>query len=107
MANSTVDVLRTLPARPLRLDERELVVEWLAAAGDVALAYVSERRSDDPAMYRRVVIARDADGGPTYLIHTSFNMDTWILLHVSPELEGHRFDSLRDALNSIRPVLLQ
>ena len=107
MAAGTVDVLRTLPPRPLRLDERELVVEWLAAAGDVALAYVSERRTDDPAIYRRIVIIKDAYNGPTYFIHTPSNMDTRILLHVSPELEGHRFDSLRDALNSIRPVLLQ
>jgi hypothetical protein len=69
MAAGTVDVLRTLPPRPLRLDEQELVVEWLAAAGDVALAYVSERRTDDPAIYRRIVIIKDADSGPTYLIH--------------------------------------
>ena len=105
MANRTVDVLRTLPPRPLGQGERQLVAEWLAAAGDVALAYVSERRSDDPAIYRRVVVAMEADCVPTYLIHTPTNMDIWVLLHVSPDFEGRCFDSLRDALNFIRPVL--
>lgn len=100
-----VDVLQTLPPRPLRLDEQALVAEWLAAAGDIARAYVSQRRSDDPAIYRRIVIVEDANSGPTYLIHTPSGMDIWILLYVSPELGGCRFDSLRDALNFVRPVL--
>ena len=105
MANSTIDVLRTLPPRPLGPGERQLLATWLAVAGDVALAYVSERRSDDPAIYRRIVIAMEADCVPTYLIHTPTNMDIWVLMHVSPEFEGRSFDSLRDALNFIRPVL--
>ena len=105
MANSTVDVLRTLPPRPLGPGERQLLATWLAAAGDVALAYVSERRSDDPAIYRRIVIAMEPSGDPTFLIHTPADIDIWVLLHVSPEFEGRCFDSLRDALNFIRPVL--
>jgi hypothetical protein len=38
------DMIRDLPARLLAPDERTLVAEWLAGAGDIAEAYVSNRR---------------------------------------------------------------
>jgi hypothetical protein len=101
----TVDVLQTLPPRHLRPDERETLAEWLAAAGDVASAYFSGRERDDPAIYRRIVIIEDMNSGPTYLIHASANLDIWIVLHVGSSSEAQSFDSLRDALNFIRPVL--
>ena len=41
------DMIRHLPARLLAPDERTLVAEWLAGAGDIAEAYVSDRRGDD------------------------------------------------------------
>jgi hypothetical protein len=107
MAHRTVDVLRTLPPRPLRPDERELLDAWLAAAGDVVSAYVSERRSDDPAMYRRIVIFEDLRLGPSYLIHSPTIADAWITLNVGQASPAQSFASLREALNSVRPVLLE
>src|SRR5579863_4449744 len=106
MTNRTIDVLRTLPPRPLRPDERELLDAWLAAAGDVVSAYVCERRSDDPALYRRIVIFEDLRLGPSYLIHTPTFVDAWITLNVRQASATQSFGSLREALNSVRPVLL-
>ena len=105
MADRTADVLRTLPPRLLRADERKLLADWLSAAGDIASAYFCERLSDDPAMYRRIVIFEDANLGPSYLIHTPTSVDTWITLSVRHAPEVRFFDSLRDALNFVRPVL--
>lgn len=106
MTSRIVDVLQTLPPRYLRLDERELVTEWLAAAGDVALAYVSDRRSDDPAIYRRIVIIERASSGPSYLIHAPASVDAWIVMRVGADQEANVCASLREALDSIRPSLL-
>jgi hypothetical protein len=105
MADGNLDVLQTLPARHLRPDERKVVVEWLAAAGDIALAYLSQRQSDDPAICGRVAIIEEADSGASYLIHAPANEDIWIVLHIGPPLEVQRFASLQDALNFVRPVL--
>jgi hypothetical protein len=105
MADRTVEVLQTLPPRLLRSDERNLVADWLSAAGNVASAYVSERRSDDPALYRRIVITEDVRLGPSYLIHTPTSVDAWITMDVRQPTEARSFSTLRDALNSIRPVL--
>lgn len=105
MPDRTVDVLRTLPPRPLRPDERKLVAEWLSAAGDIAAAYVSERQSDDPALYRRIVISESGRSGPSFLIHAPTSVDAWITLNVRRPSEARSFSSLRDALNSVRPVL--
>jgi hypothetical protein len=104
MSQST-DVLRTLPARPLRPEERKVVAEWLAVAGDAASAYVAERVDDDPAIYRRIVISLQKDGWPTHLIHTRSGMDRWVLLHIDPQPTVQTFGSLPDALNAIRPLL--
>ena len=105
MADRTADVLRTLPPRLLRADERKLLADWLSAAGDIASAYFCERLSDDPAMYRRIVIFEEVSLGPSYLIHTPISVDAWITLNVRHAPEVRSFDSLRDALNSVRPVL--
>lgn len=107
MTSRSDDNLQALPPRPLRPDERELVAEWLAAAGDVALAYVSARSGDDPAIYRRIVINVDGDDQPSYLIDTPDGMDLWTVLQCRPELDAYEFRSLRDALNFVRPVLGQ
>jgi hypothetical protein len=105
MPHPAADVLHTLPARPLRPEERKVVAEWAAAAGDPASAYVAERENDDPAMYRRIVISLEEDGWPTHLIHTRSGMDQWVLLNVDPSPTIQTFGSLPDALNSIRRVL--
>jgi len=105
MLARTEEILQTFPARPLRPDERELVAEWLAAAGDVTSAFVSERRTDDPAIYRRIAISVDGNDAFTHLIHTPLHNDVWVVLDVRYKPEFHQFDSLREALNFVRPVL--
>jgi hypothetical protein len=107
MPGRTIDLQQTFPARSLRPDERDLVAEWLAAASNVSSAYVSERRTDDPAIYRRIAISADGDGAFTHLIHAPFHSDVWIVLHVRHKPEIHHFESLQDALNFVRPVFGQ
>jgi hypothetical protein len=105
MLGRTEDILHTFPARPLRADERELVAEWLAAASDVSSAFVSERRTDDPAIHSRIAISVERSGAFTHFIHTPVHNDVWIVLNVHYRPEVHQFDSLLEALNFIRPVL--
>jgi hypothetical protein len=105
MLDHALDIRQTFPARPLRPDERDLVAEWLAAAGNVSSAYVSERRSDDPSIYRRIAISADGDGAFTHLIHAPFHSDVWIVLQVRHKPEIHQFETLLEALNFVRPVL--
>jgi hypothetical protein len=105
MLRSTEDIQQTFPARQLRADERELVAEWLAAASDVSFAFVSERRTDDPAIQSRIAISVERNGAFTHFIHTPVHNDVWIVLNVHYRPEVHQFDSLLEALNFIRPVL--
>jgi len=105
MLGRTEDIPQTFPARPLRADERELVAEWLAAATDVSSAFVSERRTDDPAIHRRIAISVEGNGAFTHFIHTPAHTDVWIVLNVHYRPELHRFDTLLEALNFVRPVL--
>jgi hypothetical protein len=104
MTDRTDQVLRTFPPRPLNPDERELVSSWLASTGDISSAYVSERRSDDPAIYHRIVVALGPGPAPSYLIHAPTGVTCWLVTKVGGDPEVHRYDSLRAALNSIRPV---
>ena len=99
------DAIRHFPARPLTPDEHALVDEWLANAGDIATAYVSNRRGDDPAHYRRVVIVTKPEEGPAYLVHAPSGRNEWIVFTLGPEPQISSFPTLRVALNAIRPVL--
>jgi hypothetical protein len=100
-----VAVVLTFPPRLVSPPERELVIQWLSRAGDVPLTYVSERRSDDPALFARIIIGIGPGIGPTHLIHAPKTMnDLWCKTTISP-LQVEIFDSLRAALNSIRDVL--
>ncbi len=101
------DVIRHLPARLLTPDERTLVAEWLAGAGDITEAYVSDRRGDDPALYRRVVIVTKPEVGPSHLVHAPSGRDIWIVLTLGRQTKIHRFRTLRAALNSVRPALVE
>lgn len=100
------DAIRHFPARPLTPDERALLAEWLAAAGDIAKAYVSNRREDDPVLYRRIVIIAKPDEGPSHLVHAPSGRDIWIVFSLGRRVGLQRFNTLRAALNSIRPVLV-
>jgi hypothetical protein len=98
-------VLRHHPARALTAAEHAIVAEWLAAAGDIASAYVSDRRSDDLAMYRCVVIVTNPQHGPSHLIHRPVNEDVWVVFAAGKGSKVQTFPTLRAALNSVRPVL--
>ena len=87
------DGIGYFPARALQPVERAVVAEWLANAGDVAAAYVSNRRSDDPAHYRRIVIVTKPDDGPSHLIHAPAKHSIWVLFSLSPETEFRTFPS--------------
>ena len=98
-------VLLTFPPRELSPLDRALVGEWLAHAGDIVGAYACERRADDPALYRRIVVIDNPEGHPSYLIHQPSGLATWVKTTVGPYVQVEMFDTLRAALNSIRPVL--
>jgi hypothetical protein len=100
------DALRHFPARPLTLTERGLVAQWLAGAGDVASAYISNRRTDDPDLHHRVVVFTKVDDGPTHIVHAPSGRDVWIVLTLGQRTKVQRYRTLRAALNSIRSVLV-
>jgi hypothetical protein len=87
--------------------EHAVIAEWLAAAGDVALAYVSDRRTDDPAFYNCVVIITRPDDGPSHLVHAPSGQDVWIVFTLKPKSNLQTFSTLREALNAIQPVLME
>jgi hypothetical protein len=101
------DAIRHFPARPLTPEENALVEEWLAAAGDVASAYVSNRRSDDPALFHRIIIAASPEDRPSHLVHAPSGRDLWIVFSLGRRTKIRRFKTLQAALNSIRPVLVE
>ena len=105
MSQRYEDYQEALPPRLLRADERKLLDEWLDLAGDVASAYVSTRRGDNPAIYRKIVITIEGDGEPTYLIDTPSGTDLWVVVQCRPIPDAQQFASLREALNFVRPVL--
>jgi hypothetical protein len=95
----------TFPPRELSPFEWELVRDWLALASDVSDAYVSTRRSDDPALYRRVVVSDAPHGRPTHLVHRPGDQNLWVRMTIGPYPQIAMFGTLRAALNSIRAVL--
>jgi hypothetical protein len=100
------DVFRHYPARALSPAEHALVAEWLARAGDSALAYVASRAADDPAIYRCVVIVTKAEDGPSHLVHAPVGEDVWVAFTLCKPSKTQKFPTLRSALNSIRLVLV-
>lgn len=100
-------VTRKFPARRLTSDEQALVAEWLASAGDVASAYVSQRRSDDPDLHHRVLVDAGSYGAPSHIVYAALGRDIWVVLKSGRRTKIQRFRTLRAALNSIRPVLVE
>ena len=101
------DSIRHFPARLLTPDEHVLLAEWLSVAGDIASAYVSNRRGDDPAYYRRIVIVARPDEGPSHLVHAPTGRREWVVFSRGPTYQIDIFPTLHAALNSIRPVLVE
>ncbi len=101
------NILRHSPARPLTPAEHSIVAEWLAAAGDIASAYVSNRHTDDLAVYRCVVVVTNPADGPSHLIHAPIDRKVWIVFVFGKRSKVLTFPTLSAALNSIRPVLAQ
>jgi hypothetical protein len=95
---------RHFPARRLTPAEHALVAEWLAVAGDVPSAFVSNRGSDDPSLVGRIVISVEPGQGPSHLIHASAGRDIWMMFVLAEKGRLRRFPSLVAALNFIRPV---
>jgi hypothetical protein len=84
-----------------------LVNEWIAGAGDITLAYVSARDGDDPALKDRIIIMTDPEKGPSHLIHAPMGRKIWMVFSAGRRTRIQRFQTLRAALNSIRPVLAE
>jgi len=100
------NVTRNFPARPLTPDERALVADWLATAGDIASAYVSERRSDDPDLHHRILISAGPHEALSHIIYAASGRDIWVVLKSGRRTKIQRCRSLQAALNSIRPVIV-
>ena len=83
-----------------------MLAEWLAAAGDVALAYVSSRQSDEATLKHRIVVFSGDGGQLSHLVFAPAGRDIWIVLTKGPRSRLRRHKTLRAALNSIRPVLV-
>lgn len=81
--------------------------EWVAAAGDIPLAYVSSRQRDDPVFKNRIVIVTDSTMRPSHLVHAPSSRNIWMVFSTGRRIKVQRFPTLRDALNSIRPVLAE
>lgn len=101
------DVIRKFPARPPTPAERALLGEWVAAAGDIPLAYVSSRQQDDPVFKNRIVIVTASTMRPSHLVHAPSSRNIWMVFSMGRRIKVQRFPTLRDALNSIRPVLVE
>jgi len=101
------DMILKFPARPLTPIERALVNEWIAGAGDITLAYVSTRGGDDPALRDRIIVMTDPEKGPSHLIHAPMGRNIWMVFSAGRRTRIQRFQTLRAALNSVRPVLAE
>jgi|ERR1700733_7085833 hypothetical protein len=96
-------VLLTFPARPLTAEERKVLRSWVSAV-DGFSAFVSERRADDPAIYRRIVISGRGTKRHTYLVHAPRGLDIWIVVSAVEGEDIGRFPTLHAALDFIHPV---
>ena len=103
MLDHLKNVLLTFPPRPITDGERQILLDWIGTTDDLS-AFVSERRSDDPAIYRRIVIIRRATKRHLYLIHSPKDSDCWVVVSATEREDVGHFPTLRMALNYIRPT---
>ena len=93
----------TFPARALTEDEHCVLLDWVKAAKEFS-AFVSERRTDDPAIHRRIVVYRRTTRQQVYLIHSPINAAGWVIVSASTGEDVQRFPALHTALNYVEPV---
>jgi hypothetical protein len=107
--SDTNDVILTLPPRLITQWERALLAEWFAITQrddlDIARAFVSSRRGDDPTIFGKIVIVLRASREPSFLLHSPRGTAFWIVAAAPTWNQVQRYRTLRAALNSIRPVL--
>jgi hypothetical protein len=96
-------VLLTFPPRPLTDWEHE-TLRGLVEAVDGFTAFVSERRSDDPAIYRRIVVIRRRTKQHAYTIHAPQGMDVWIVASATEGEDIGNFRTLRAGLEFVQPM---
>lgn len=94
------------PARPPTPNERAVLAKWRTAAGDIALAYISSRQSDDLALKHRITVISEVGGEMSHLVFAPAGRDIWIVLAKGQRTRLRRHKTLRAALNSIRLVLV-
>jgi hypothetical protein len=99
--------IRHFPARLMTPDEQALVADWLATAGDIVLAYISKRCTDDPDLHHRILINAGPHGAPSHIVYAASGRDIWVVLKTGQRTKIQRFRTLQAALNSIRPVLVE
>lgn len=104
MTPDATTVFLTFPPRSIGDNEREILRQWFVETTDIAAAFACERRGDDPAYYRRIVIIEAGMRQPSYLVHCPDGTDVWLLTTLGEEHEVQMFPSLRTALQAVRPV---
>jgi hypothetical protein len=82
-------------------DERALFDDWLATAGDIASAYISQRRGDDPILRNRIVLAAGVDDSPSHIVFAATGRDIWVVLQPSRRTRIQRFRTLHAVLDSL------
>lgn len=104
MSSDAITVFLTFPPRSLGEVEREIVRQWAAGASGISNAYACERRGDDPAHYRRIVVFETERREPRYLVHCPDGADVWLLIILGEQEQVQLFPTLRAALHAIRPA---
>lgn len=99
--------VRHFPARLMTPDEQALVGDWLATAGDIALADIIKRCNDDPGLHRRIVITAGTDDAPSHIVYAASGRHIWFVFESGRRTRIRRFRTLSTALNTIRPVLAE
>ena len=109
MPSNIDNVILTFPPRPISQWERAVLAEWFAATKrkglDIAQAFVSERRGDDPMIVGRIVIVVEPSTEPSHLIYSPSGSTFWVVASAPSWGDLLRCRTLQAALNSIRPVL--